>query len=183
MTNQLRVWKVLLALLVSMTSGAIILMALGDHAPSASAFCLSSYYELTPTDSVIASRASQSTDRWTRIEIFYSGTRVGDIAWLASVAGLQDLAKLNCHFVVCNGNGGNDGEIQVTDRWQIQESAQPAKNWYDAKTTIRICVVADGRTTHPTDTQIKRVESLVTALSRRFHINPRSVTYPGDTVP
>ncbi len=40
MSDQSRVAKVLAALLVSMTTGAVVLMALGNNPPSAGAFCL-----------------------------------------------------------------------------------------------------------------------------------------------
>ena len=182
MASQLRVWKVLLALLISMTSGTIVLMALGDNAPSAGAFCLSSYFELAPTDSAASSRVTSSSDRWKRIEIFYSGTRVGTIEWLASLNGLANPADLNCHFVVCNGYGANDGEIQTTEKWQNQLSVKPSKNWYNEQQTISICVVSDGKGIMPTDCQMKRVEALVSSLCRRFNIDVSSVNYPGDVV-
>jgi len=180
MTNQLRVWKVLLVLLISMTGGAVVLMALGNNAPSAGAFCLYSYYQLAPTDNAIASRVVPLSNRWKRIELFYSETRVGNIDWLASANGLKNPADLNCHFVVCNGYGGHDGEIQATEKWQRQLSAKPARNWHSEHETIRICIVADGRDVLPTDSQIKRVESLVESLSRRFNIPGQCVNYPGD---
>ena len=180
MSNQLRVWKVLLVLLVSMTSGAIILMSLGNNAPSSGAFCLSSYYQLTSADSAVTSRVQQSRDRWSRVEVFYSHTKGGDINWLAARSGLSEPKDLNCHFVVCNGLGGNDGDILKTEKWQDQESVVPLQNWYSARQTIRICVVADGENSFPTDCQIKRVDTLVRLLTRGFGITPENILYPGD---
>jgi len=175
MKAQLRVWKVLLVLLVSMTSGAIVLMTLRNNPPLAGAFCLSSYYRLAPTDTAISSRIQQSFDNWQSIEIYYSGTRVGNIEWLASLNGFRNTEDLNCHFVICNGYGGEDGQIQTTEKWQDQVSVKSGKNWDDSRKTIRICIVSDGKTAFPTDCQVKRVETLTETLCRHFRINPLQV--------
>ena len=180
MSNQLRVWKVLLVLLISMTSGAIILMSLGGNGPSSGAFCLSSYYQLPPCELAMVSRVKDSADRWSRIEVFYSNTKGGDINWLAARSGLTDARYLNCHFVICNGLGGNDRDILATEKWQNQESVVPLQNWYSASKTIRICVVADGKNSLPTDCQIKRVATLARSLMRKFNITTADVLYPGD---
>ncbi len=112
--------------------------------------------------------------------MFYSHTKEGDINWLAARSGLSEPKDLNCHFVVCNGLGGNDGDILSTEKWQNQESVVPPQDWYNARQTIRICVVADGEKSFPTDCQIKRVDALVRSLMRKFGITPENVLYPGD---
>ena len=56
MSNQPRVAKVLAALLVSMTAGAIVLMVLGSNPPSGGPFSLSTYYRLNSVDHVMRSR-------------------------------------------------------------------------------------------------------------------------------
>lgn len=180
MLNQPRVAKVLGALLASMTAGAIILMALGNNAPSAGPFCLSSYYRLDPLEEAIFSRFAQSAERWSRIEIYYSGTAAGNIEQLASLKGLADARDINCHFVVCSGLGGGDGQIQSTEKWQRQWSAIPGRTWYGSVQTIRICVIADGKTVHPTDSQIKRTVGLTEVLCRKFDIATESVYWPGN---
>jgi hypothetical protein len=179
---QLRVWKALLMLLVSMTGGAMLLMTLGDNPPSAGAFCLSSYYKLASADQAVASHAMQAMGRWRRIEVCYSGTRGGNIEWLAYLQGLTRVQDLECHFVICNGLGGEDGQILTTERWDSQESVHASLSGYGADETIRLCMVSDGRSTYPTDCQIKRVEALVDTLCRRFGIHPESVYYPADMV-
>ncbi|HEY5505442.1 MAG TPA: hypothetical protein VIK28_09810, partial [Sedimentisphaerales bacterium] len=68
MSNQPRVTKVLVMLLVSMTIGAVVLMALGNHPPSAGPFCLSTYYRLDPIQQAICSRVTQAPGRWESIE-------------------------------------------------------------------------------------------------------------------
>ena len=180
MSDQPRAAKVLAALLVSMTTGAIILMALGNNPPSAGPFCLSSYYHLDPVEKAISSSAAQSTDRWNYIEIYYSGTAEGNIEQFASLSGLAGPEDINCHFVVCNGRGGGDGQILPTEKWRRQWSVVPDSTWYGSGQTIRLCIIADGKNAPPSDLQLKRVEMLVGALHRKFNIQPQFIHYPND---
>ena len=180
MPNQARVAKVLAMLLASMTMGAISLMALGHNPPSAGPFSLWTYYRLDPVPKAISSRAAQSPDRWNRIEIYYSGTKAGNIEQLALFNGLAGPEDINFHFCLCNGREGEDGQIQTTEKWQRQWPLIPGRTWYGSSQTIRICVIADGKTTRPTDCQIKRLETLVDGLCKKFRIRPKSIYYPND---
>jgi hypothetical protein len=180
MPNQARVAKVLVLLLASMTIGAITLLALGHNPPSAGPFSLWTYYRLDPVKKAISSRAAQSPDRWNRIEIYYSATRSGNIEQLASLNGLSSPDDNNFHFCLCNGLGAEDGQIQTTEKWQRQWSLIPDRTWYGSSQTIRICIIADGKTVYPTDSQIKRLETLLDGLCRKFHIQPESIYYPSD---
>jgi len=180
MPNQARVAKVLAALLASMTTGAIVLMALGHNPPSAGPFSLWTYYRLDPVKKAISSQVAQSEHRWDRIEIYYSGTRTGNVELLASLNGLASPKDANYHFCICNGFGGRDGQIQPTERWQRQRSAIPGGTWYGKSGAIRICVITDGKTVRPTDSQIKRIQVLVEGLSEEFSIRRESIDYPQD---
>jgi hypothetical protein len=161
-----------------MTAGAIVLMVLGNNPPSAGPFCLSAYYRLSSVDHVMRSQACQTPDRWSRIEIFFSGTKGGSLDQLAAIRG--SAADLNCHFIICNGNGGDDGEIQATEKWQKQWSIRPSPTWQGSERTVRICLVGDGASVLPTDYQLKRLEMLLEALCRKFHVPAESVHLPHD---
>jgi len=181
MSDQSRVAKVLATLLVSMTAGAAVLMALGNNPPSTGPFCLASYYRLDPVEKAIISRAAQSPGRWSSIEICYSGTKAGNIEQLASLGGLTGPEDINYHFCLCNGLGGRDGQIQPTEKWQRQWSIVPGRTWYGSSQTIRICIIADpARRIRPTDCQLKRAEALINGLCRKFNIQPGSIYYPSD---
>jgi hypothetical protein len=147
MSEQPRVAKVLAALVVSMTVGAIVLMALGNHPPSAGPFCLE--------------------------------TKAGNLQQLASISGITS-EDLNFHFCICNGRGGEDGQILSTEKWQRQWSLIPGQRWYGSAQTIRICLIAHARTTPLSDCQIKRLQGLTEALCRKFNINADSVHYPNN---
>ncbi|MHC4751227.1 MAG: peptidoglycan recognition protein family protein [Planctomycetota bacterium] len=192
MIAQSRQTRVLTALLVSITLGAIILNSLGRNPPPAGAFCLSKYYHLVPVEKTVLCREAQLVGRWKRIKIYYSGSdsRVTSIPEksseqldsLSSVAGQEDN---NCHFIICNGRIGHDGQILPTEKWQRQlpvnrQSLNQMQKASEKKHTIYICVIANGKTTSPTDFQIKRTEALVAELCRKFSILPESIYYPYD---
>jgi phosphoribosyl-AMP cyclohydrolase len=171
--------RVFAALMISMAAGTIVLMVLGSNPPSAGAFCLSAYHHLDPVEKTILSQAAQYSSRWNRIEVYYSGTKSGNIEQLTSLRGLSGHEDIDCHFVICNGLGGGDGQIQSTEAWQKQASAIPERSWR-GRATIRICIIADGKTTPTTDFQRKRTEALVELLCREFEIRPNSIYYPSD---
>ena len=176
MTTHSRETKVLVVLGISIILGAIILNALGHNPPSAGAFCLSRYYRLGSVKKSILSRADQLPGRWSRIEIYYSNTESGNIE--SAYGGLSNVCgdeHINCHFVICDGRVGHDGQILPTEKWQRQSSVMDY-----SKQTIRICVIVNDKDKIPTDSQIKRTEALVERLCRKFNIQPESVQYPDD---
>jgi hypothetical protein len=171
MSNQPRVVKVLAALLISMTIGAFVLMALGNNPPSGGPFSLSTYYRLDSVDRAIQSRAGQAPRRWNVIEIYFSGAKRGSFQ---QPAGAVDLS---CHFLICNGTGGGDGEIQASESWQNQWSLRASRTWQGSAKTIRICLVGDG-VAAPTDSQMKRLEMLLEVLCRKFGMSADSICLP-----
>ncbi|MBW8000621.1 MAG: hypothetical protein FVQ80_01190 [Planctomycetes bacterium] len=180
MSNQPRTAKVWAALLTAMTVGAIVLMALGNNPPSAGAFSLWSYSRLGSVNKATVSQATQSPTRWNCIEVFYSNTKAGNLQQLASINGLPSEHDLNFQFCVGNGLGARDGQIQPTEKWRKQWSSIPGKTWYGTGQTIRICIIADGKNTMPTDYQIKRTDALIEELARKFNIDLNQIYYPNN---
>jgi hypothetical protein len=185
MLVQSREAKVFVALAISMTVGVIILHALGNNPPSAGAFCLSRYTRLVSTDEAILTPAAQPTGVWKNIEIYYSKTTSGNIQQLAFLNGLADPEDINCHYVICNGHGGGDGQIKPTQKWRTQQPV--TRSWLNPEPqdkstgqTIFICVIADKDTALPTKRQIKMTAALVKGLCRKFNIKPDSIRYPAE---
>ena len=178
MLSRARNTKVFVITLVSIALGAVILKTLGENPPLAGAFSLSEYYGLAHVEKVISSDIVQSNGQWNCIEIAYSGTKSGNIKQLASLNGLTNPEDINYHFVVCNGLGSDDGQIQPTEKWKRQWSVTPAQTLYTSEQTIHICVIADIKIARPTDMQIKRTEALAEELSRKLNINSASIYYP-----
>ncbi len=178
MSDQPRVVKVLVALLVSMTAGAIVLMALSGRPPLAGPFSLASYVGLDPIAEAVHSKVAQQPQRWRAIEIYFSGTPAGNIEQLASLYGLSKAEDLNCHFVVCNGAGGGNGQVLATENWQRQWSVVSSRSLSGQSQTIRVCVIADGKGSPATEYQIKRTYALIEKLYQTFSIHPKSIRYP-----
>jgi len=177
MTNQARVSRVLICLAGAMTVGAVVLMVLDKQSLSGGAFSLASYTNLNPIEQVALTTKPAGPRNWNRIEICYSGTQAGNIEQLAESAGLSS-SDLNFHFVICNGRGGSDGRIQPSEKWRRQRPCLPSGIWYGSGRTIRLCVIADGFKTVPTDCQVKRTAALAEALARKFNITSRQIFYP-----
>ncbi|MFH1614428.1 MAG: hypothetical protein ABIG61_05010 [Planctomycetota bacterium] len=180
MANQPRVAKVLFSLVVSMAIGAIVLLMLDGRPLPGGAFSLSSYSHLNSVEQAITTRAGLERHRWNRIEVFYSRTAGGNIEQLASLMGLPNEDEVNFHFLICNGRGGGDGQINATQKWINQWSCLPGGIWYGSSQTIRICLTGDGKKVLSTDSQIKRTSALIEALIRKYEIIPRHVYYPAN---
>lgn len=115
--------------------------------------------------------------QWTHIDVRLSGTSSGNAASLAEVSAARGVRGPPDHFVICNGLGGGDGEIEVTSRWQSQRPAVYAMNGGNDR-TVSIAVVADGRNGQPSTMQIQQLTRLLAALQRRLGIAPDHVTVP-----
>lgn len=178
MAKRSRTLKVLSCLVASMTVGAIVLLAFEKRPLPAGAFSLASYTNLSSIEQVTASGTTFSPGRWNRVEIFYSKTKAGNVKQIASLRGLVSDDDVNFHFLVCNGRGSGNGQIQTSEKWRRQWSCVPGGMWYGSGETIRICVVADEKGSPPTDCQMKRTAELVEEISRKFQITPESIFYP-----
>ena len=173
MAGHNRTVAVLFVLLVAMTGGALVLMSLDNYAPSAGAYSLSSYLSLNPVEQVVRDTVEAVPAKWAGIEVFYSQTPAGNLKELSLLSSLAGNQAAQFHFLVCNGNGDKDGCIETSAQWQQQVVA-------GQDGIIRICIIADGKTTLATNSQIQRTYTLVETLSQTFNISPRQIRYPGN---
>ncbi len=180
MTTQARTSRVLIVLIVSMTLGAVVLMALDSGGPRGSAWSLANYLKLDPIGPSVSDAADNSVYTWNRVEVFYSNTTRGNLRELAILHGLQTGQDLNAHFIVCNGLGAKEGHIDPTKRWQVQNPCLPDSRWRGTVDTVRICVVADGIGTMPTETQGTRTADLVKFLRKKYKISKKHVVWPAN---
>jgi len=179
MSTQPRQVKVFVALLLSMTACALVLMALGNNPPSAGAFCLSSYYSLDPVEQSISSPGARRCNGWDGVEIYYyTPPHPGPQRSAAENPSRFD-GDSTYHFVVRSSASGADGRIRPTELWKKQYKLSSDPSRADSGNTIRICIMRDDKTKPPTDLQIIRTEALVEGLCRKFEIEPLLVHWPG----
>ena len=176
----MRTIRVLVFLVASMTVGAGVLMLLDPEGLSAGPFSLSSYTRLNSINQVAVRPIANTAHQWNKVEVFYSNTTEGNLASLARTQGVNTVKDLNFHLIICNGNGGQDGQIVATDKWKKQMAPLPSVTWVGSSQTIRICLIADGIMQNPTDSQIKRAVGMVEQISRRCNIDPENIRYPAN---
>lgn len=104
--------------------------------------------------------------RWTSIFIHHSRTPGGNAHTVADPKlGARD------HFVICNGDGGADGEIQINTRWMAQAPAVPPGGVSSIDPNcISICLIGDYDRNQPTPRQMDHLRRLTTRLQQQFDI-------------
>lgn len=116
--------------------------------------------ELAQTITRSVGSAAIQPGRWKYIYVHHSKTPTGDAKSLGSPT-----HGLPSHFLIGNGNGLADGQIQIGWRWEAQQSALPP----DGVATIdpaciRITLVGDFDQDGPGQVQLARARQLIQAL-------------------
>ncbi len=82
------------------------------------------------------------------------------------------------HFVIGNGTGSDDGQIEVSQRWNNQKQGAHTRNarTHDAdEYGIGICLVGDFDQQPPSARQLAATQALIAYLSKRYNIAPGNV--------
>lgn len=108
--------------------------------------------------------------RWKYIYIHHSRTATG-----TAVPGQADSIGSGDHFVIGNGFGAADGQVQVCPRWDQQVSASPPAAGEIDPACISICLVGDFDRNVPTPGQLNRLTALVSALQTRLDIRGQDI--------
>ena len=120
---------------------------------------------------VFNTRVGANPGRWKSIYVHHSRTPAGNASSVSQ-------ADNGCgdHFVIGNGAGAVDGEIQFSFRWDMQQPADPAPGVAKVDAAcITLCVVGDFDAAPPTATQLRRLQQLVQTLQERFRIPAEQV--------
>lgn len=163
--------SVSLLMVLGLTSALLLALAPAPLAPGAA----SSLFAVEPPkslDVIFETAAPLKAGRWSHIYVHHSQTLSGSAATLG-VAGPGGVAD---HFVIGNGDGCADGELQIAQRWNHQQSAGPLPGVSQMDPScISICLVGDFNRTHPTRTQMRRLAQLVSALQARLSVPAEQV--------
>lgn len=141
-------------------------------------------------EAVFDTKVPVKQGRWKRVFIHHSQSPSGSAATLAEAAAATSAggaAGPADHFVIGNGDGCGDGEIQLGQRWNQQRPAGAIGGWgangrsgppTTAKVEsdcITICLIGDFDRAFPTPAQMERLGQLVTMLQGRLGITKDAV--------
>ena len=119
--------------------------------------------------------------KWQSIVIHHTATSRGSVQSIHSThlkrkdrAG-RPWRGIGYHFVIGNGNGMRDGEIEPTFRWRTQIHGAHAGNKQHNELGIGIALIGNFEKTKPTAAQLRSVKRLVAVLKRSYHVRSRNV--------
>ena len=178
MQNRARTIKIFVALVASMSLGALALMAVDSQSFSEGPFSLATYTSLSSAEETASRISIPGTHSWQQIHIVSHSASAGSIEQLAAANGLANASDLDFHFAIFNGLDGTDGQICATEKWLAQLPALSGQGQQKNLRIIRICVVVGSISTTPTDCQVKRTAAMVESLARKFVIPTSRIQYP-----
>lgn len=143
---------------------------------------LTSLSPLEDQNRLFNSLASFDAQRWSAIVVDPSGTLEGSADTIGRMHERLGLGGLAYHFVINNGSGQPDGEIQFGKRWFQQAdgaySTGASGDWYN-RHAIGVCLIGDPRRKAPSETQIRELVWLVQQLQVQFKIPASRVFVQG----
>ncbi len=102
-----------------------------------------------------SNRIRINRSKWKYIVAHHSATSVGSATSFDKVDRRHGMENgLAYHFVIGNGNGAGDGEIQIGPRWTKQLHGGHVSKWEYNNHGIGICLVGNFEKTRPTTKQI-----------------------------
>lgn len=167
---------VLASLLVSMTavSGLLLILEPTPLARSGGPLLTVLSGSSRGMSSIFATEPEPDPQRWRAIVIHHSGRPYGNAQTLANRHRALGRGGLGYHFVIGNGEGADDGEIQMGYRWTRQLDGRHVEGsegapWYNHH-AIGICLIGDGDRKAPTRVQMEQLLRVVNALQARLRI-------------
>jgi hypothetical protein len=156
---------------LTVTSALLLALAPAPVSPDAA----SSLYAIdapSSLDVIFDTKAPAQPNHWKYIYIRHTRTGSGNALTLG-----QNSHGIGDHFVIGNGDGAIDGEIQIGQRWNQQLAAlPPIKGATITPDCVSISLVGDFDRAVPTPTQLHRLSQLVRTLQGRLGIPAENVT-------
>ena len=157
------------------------------------------YHYLSASTRSAIDKAPVRRGRWKYIVVHNSGTREGN-ARIFDIYHRRVRHMVNglaYHFVIGDGHGSGDGEIEIGHRWTAQLNGGHVASDYLNDIALGICLVGDFNRDLPTKAQIGALEELIDYLRIRVgktqgrqaivhahkEINPKPTDCPGSRFP
>ena len=137
-------------------------------------------------DVIFDTKQNLIKDRWASIVVHDSGSPMGSAARLAERDEGRGLRGLGLHFVITNGQGGPDGQIQIGYRWNEQLPGAHVEGLRSRElneVAIGIALIGDGERRPFTDAQMASLRRLVRSLCERLEIPQDAVMLHRDVAP
>jgi N-acetylmuramoyl-L-alanine amidase len=177
------VWAVLVVAMLTVT-GVLSALEPPPIAPG-SLQPISSVIPDSGTDAVLFSTLPQvRTGRWNALVIHFSGQGEGTLHTISQKNASQGRIDSGYHFIINNGRGKPDGEIERGFRWSRQYPGEfgkgPNAEWYNTH-ALGICLVGNPDQTPPTAHQMRELTWLVRQLQERLNIPTEHVVVQSDS--
>jgi hypothetical protein len=122
-----------------------------------------------PTD-VVGNLDAPLTRHWKYIVIHHSASDSGNEAIFDREHKGRGWLGVGYDFVIDNGEGGPDGRVETTFRWEQQQDGAHAGNEEYNKFGVGICLVGNFDNDYPTARQMDSLVGLINYLQDRCHI-------------
>lgn len=117
---------------------------------------------------------------WTSIVIHHTATDQGSVESIHETHVAKEWLGIGYHFVIGNGNGMSDGEIEPTFRWREQlHGAHAGTDEYNQH-GIGIALVGNFDEKPPTAAQLAAIKRLVAVLKTEYAIDSEHVIGHGE---
>jgi N-acetylmuramoyl-L-alanine amidase len=103
------------------------------------------------------------SSRWRFITIHHSATSGGNAGSFDRTHRRRRMGGLFYHFVIGNGRGAGDGEIETGWRWKKQKCANRPQD-------IQICLVGNFNYQNPSSAQLNSLSELIQILQKQYSI-------------
>ena len=122
-------------------------------------------------------KKSDAYQGWKYIVLHHSATNAGSVKAFHRFHTKQGYGGIAYHFVIGNGNGMKDGEVQETFRWQQQISGTHVtiNSWDHNVFGIGICLVGNFENSSPSKAQMAAVNRLISKLKKSYHIKSEDI--------
>jgi hypothetical protein len=169
-------------LIAAMTfvSGTLLLLHPAPIPPLTHIHLLSTDDALDPAEILFDTVRPAESVGWRGVSIRFSGHSWGSIQTVSQQHQRLGLGGVAHHFVIGNGTGSGDGQIDMGFRWRHQEpSGLTLLERQRDPLLVDICLIGDGQSP-PTSAQLRELVWLIRQLQARLTISSSQVVLAAD---
>ena len=176
MHHQGRLLKVMLTLVVAMTSGSLILLALEGKPIQPGPYSLYVERNLTPVETALHTEIPIEPGRWNRIDVSYLPNQ----GQFSPQLGLTGEYAQKYHIVIPDESTEPNNHICSSYRWTKQLACFDPPNGLLDHQVIKICLLTNNNNNQNacTPIQVQQLQSVVDYLIKTCNIEPNIKWHP-----